>query len=169
MDAARAGFLMSFALAWNDRLLWTVRLWGQVEVQANSIERVQEYSTLEQESTGGVAPPAAWPSRGGTISVNGLTASYAPNLPPVLKNVSFEVKGGEKIGIVGRTGSGKSTLGISFFRFVEPTSGNITIDGININTLKLEDLSAYPPLRFCPLPIASGSLTSNDKKPSLVL
>jgi ABC-type multidrug transport system fused ATPase/permease subunit len=131
MDAARAGFIMSFALAWNDRLLWTVRLWGQVEVQANSIERVLEYSKLEQESIGGISPPAVWPSRGGTISVN---------LPPVLKNVSFEVKGGEKVGIVGRTGSGKSTLGLSFFRFIEPSSGNITIDGININDLKLEDL-----------------------------
>ncbi|GAA5979907.1 hypothetical protein JCM11641_007582 [Rhodosporidiobolus odoratus] len=140
MDAALAGFIMSFALAFNDRIIWVVRLWAQVEVQANSVERVQEYTQLEQESKGGIKPPAIWPTRGGSISVNQLTASYAPDLPPVLKGVSFEVKGGEKVGIVGRTGSGKSTLGLSFFRFIEPSSGNITIDGLDINTLNLQDL-----------------------------
>ncbi|GAA6009491.1 hypothetical protein JCM10207_003801 [Rhodosporidiobolus poonsookiae] len=140
MDASLAGFIMSFALAFNDRIIWVVRLWASVEVQANSVERVQEYTTLEQEAKGGVQPPAIWPTRGGSIAVNQLTASYAPDLPPVLKGVSFEVKGGEKVGIVGRTGSGKSTLGLSFFRFIEPTSGNITIDGLNINELRLEDL-----------------------------
>jgi len=71
--------------------------------------------SVEQESNGGVLPPAVWPSRFGAIRVKSLTASYAPELPPVLKGVSFEVKGGEKVGIVGRTGSGKSTLGLSFF------------------------------------------------------
>ncbi|BGP12105.1 Transporter of the ATP-binding cassette (ABC) [Rhodosporidiobolus nylandii] len=135
-----AGFIMSFALAFNDRIIWVVRLWAQVEVQANSVERVQEYTQLDQESKGGVKPPAIWPSRSGNITVNQLTASYAPGLPSVLKSVSFEVKGGEKIGIVGRTGSGKSTLGLSFFRFIEPSSGNITIDGIDINTLRLDEL-----------------------------
>ncbi|GAA5893134.1 hypothetical protein JCM6882_003894 [Rhodosporidiobolus microsporus] len=140
MDAALAGFIMTFALAFNDRIIWLVRLSAGMEVQLNSVERVQEYTDLDQESKGGIKPPAIWPTRGGSISVNGLTASYAPDLPPVLKGVSFEIKGGEKIGVVGRTGSGKSTLGLSFFRFIEPTSGNITIDGLDINKLRLEDL-----------------------------
>ncbi|GAA5828043.1 hypothetical protein JCM11251_005706 [Rhodosporidiobolus azoricus] len=140
MDAALAGFIMTFALAFNDRIIWLVRLSASAEVQMNSVERVQEYTNLEQESKGGIKPPAIWPTRGGSISVKKLTASYAPELPPVLKSVSFDVKGGEKIGVVGRTGSGKSTLGLSFFRFIEPTSGNISIDGLDINTLRLEDL-----------------------------
>ncbi|GAA6015204.1 hypothetical protein JCM11491_000503 [Sporobolomyces phaffii] len=140
MNPALAGFIMSFALAFQDRILWLVRLFSSMEVNANSLERVQEYMSVEQESQGGVSPPARWPDRKGAIRVKKLTASYAPELPPVLKQVSFEVKGGEKIGIVGRTGSGKSTLGLSFFRFIEPTSGCIEIDGININTLKLQDL-----------------------------
>lgn len=76
-----------------------------MEVNANSLERVQEYMSVEQESQVGVVPPARWPSRFGSIKVNKLTASYAPELPPVLKSVSFEVKGGEKVGIVGRTGT----------------------------------------------------------------
>ncbi|GAA5924113.1 hypothetical protein JCM1841_004577 [Sporobolomyces salmonicolor] len=140
MDPALAGFVMSFALAFNDRIIWVVRMWSTMEVNANSIERVQEYMAVEQESTGGRTPPAIWPSRYGSIHVKNLTASYAPDLPPVLKDVSFSVKGGEKIGIVGRTGSGKSTLCLSFFRFIEPTSGCIEIDGIDINTLRLDAL-----------------------------
>ncbi|GAA6043182.1 hypothetical protein JCM8097_008715 [Rhodosporidiobolus ruineniae] len=161
MDAALAGFIMSFALAFNDRIIWVVRLWAQVEVQANSVERVQEYTTLDQEAQGGVKPPAIWPSRGGKISVNGLTASYAPGLPSVLKNVSFEVNGGEKIGIVGRTGSGKSTLGLSFFRFIEPTSGHISIDGLNINTLRLEDLRSRLTIVAQEAALFAGSLRFN--------
>lgn len=116
---------------------------------------------LEQEDQGGVSPPAIWPSRDGSIEVEGLTASYSPDLPPVLKNVSFKVLPREKIGICGRTGkqallrrdfegqrlthsafagSGKSTLGLSFFRFIEPIAGRIVIDGQDINKLKLADL-----------------------------
>ncbi|GAA5991641.1 hypothetical protein JCM10908_001069 [Rhodotorula pacifica] len=140
IDAALAGFILSFAVSFQDRLLWVVRLSADLEVQANSVERIQEYLDIDQESQGGIKPPAIWPTRGGSISVKKLTASYAPELDPVLKGVSFEVMGGEKVGIVGRTGSGKSSLALSFFRFIEPSSGNITIDGLNINTLRLEDL-----------------------------
>ncbi|KAM0753978.1 hypothetical protein T439DRAFT_342117 [Meredithblackwellia eburnea MCA 4105] len=140
MDAALGGFVISFAIAFNERILWLVRLWSQVEINFNSVERVREYLDIDQESKVGVIPPAIWPSRDCTIEVQGLTASYAPELPPVLKNVSFKIKPREKIGICGRTGSGKSTLGLSFFRFIEPTSGRIVIDGLDINTLSLPEL-----------------------------
>lgn len=90
-----------------------MRLFSTMEVNANSLERVQEYTLVEQESQGGVAPPARWPDRQGSIKVKKLTASYAPELPPVLKEVSFEVKGGEKVGIVGRTGWSLSLLSLS--------------------------------------------------------
>ncbi|KAK4703719.1 hypothetical protein P7C70_g2503, partial [Phenoliferia sp. Uapishka_3] len=140
MDAALAGFVLSFAIAFNERILWVVRLWSVVEINFNSVERVREYLQLDQESKTGAIPPAIWPSRDGSIEVEGLTASYAPELPPVLKNVSFKILPKEKIGICGRTGSGKSTLGLSFFRFIEPTSGRIVIDGLDINTLSLPEL-----------------------------
>lgn len=111
-----------------------------MEINANSIERVGEYMELEQEAQGGIVPPATWPSREGTIEVEGLTATYSKDLAPVLKKVSFKVLPREKIGICGRTGSGKSTLGLSFFRFIEPSEGRIVIDGLDINTLSLPHL-----------------------------
>ncbi|KAM0790888.1 hypothetical protein ACM66B_004727 [Microbotryomycetes sp. NB124-2] len=139
-DPALAGFVVSFAITFTDRMLWVVRLYSQNEVNANSVERVREYMTLDQERRDGIVPPAAWPSREGQIRVENLTASYAPELGPVLKDLSFVVNPREKIGICGRTGSGKSTLGLSFFRFIEPTSGRIVIDGIDIGKLKLSEL-----------------------------
>ncbi|GAA5950238.1 hypothetical protein JCM10213_005210 [Rhodosporidiobolus nylandii] len=161
MDAGLAGFALSLALAFNERIIQVVQLTADLEVAANSIERVQEYSALPQESETGIAPPAIWPSRGGNISVNQLTASYGPGLPSVLKSVSFEIKGREKIGIVGRTGSGKSTLGLSFFRFIEPSSGNITIDGIDINTLRLDELRSRLTIVAQEAGIFAGTLRFN--------
>ncbi|GAA5922614.1 uncharacterized protein JCM15063_003362 [Sporobolomyces koalae] len=161
MDPALAGFIMSFALAFQDRILWLVRLFSSMEVNANSIERVQEYTVIEQEARGGSLPPAHWPSRFGSIKVKNLVASYAPELPPVLKDVSFDVKGGEKIGIVGRTGSGKSTLGLSFFRFIEPTSGCIEIDGVSINQVKLESLRSAITIVAQDAALFAGSLRFN--------
>ncbi|GAA5842131.1 hypothetical protein JCM9279_002796 [Rhodotorula babjevae] len=161
MDPALAGFVMSFAMAFADRALWTTRMWSQLEMQANSIERVQEYLELEQENQGGVKPPAIWPTRGATIEVKGLTASYAPELPAVLKDVSFTVQGGDKIGIVGRTGSGKSSLALSFFRFIEPTSGHISIDGLDINSLALDDLRSRLTIVAQEAALFKGSLRFN--------
>ncbi|PLW39571.1 hypothetical protein PCANC_15648 [Puccinia coronata f. sp. avenae] len=123
MPAALAGFALSYAITLNNKTLRIVRMLS--EINFNSIERIREYLGVQQEPRDGVQPPAAWPSKTGTIEVEGLTARYAPHLPPVLKSVSFCVKAGEKIGICGRTGSGKSTLALSFFRFIEAEAGRI--------------------------------------------
>jgi ABC-type multidrug transport system fused ATPase/permease subunit len=72
--------------------------------------------------------------------MNGCKYRYDPSLPNVLHDINFSVAAGEKIGIVGSTGSGKSTIALSFFRFVEPWTGSITIDGIDISTIGLTDL-----------------------------
>lgn len=74
------------------------------------------------------------------VVVEDLVVKYAPELPAVLKNVSFSLKAGERVGLLGRTGSGKSTLAMSILRFVDPTSGCIMIDGIDISTIGLYDL-----------------------------
>ena len=76
----------------------------------------------------------------GKIVFNDYNAKYRPNTPLVLKNISFEIKPREKLGVVGRTGSGKSTLCLSLFRLIEANSGNIFIDGIDISQIGLETL-----------------------------
>ncbi|KAH8913228.1 P-loop containing nucleoside triphosphate hydrolase protein, partial [Atractiella rhizophila] len=135
-------------ISFNERMLWCVRLWSIVEINLNSVERIQEYMELEacssylinKEKLDGDQPPASWPSRAGEIVVEDFSCRYAKELSPVLKGVSFTVKPGEKIGIVGRTGSGKSTLALSFFRFIEADTGRIVIDGLDISKVALRTL-----------------------------
>ena len=97
----------------------------------------------------------------GKINFNNYSVKYRPNTPLVLKNLNFEIKPKEKIGVVGRTGSGKSTLCLSIFRLLEPTNGNISIDGINISEIGLEILRKN--LTIIPQEpiLISGSLRSN--------
>ena len=91
----------------------------------NSVERVKEYDEQAEEGAAETAPdvarslPAGWPAAG-ALSVRGLRLRYRPELPLVLKDLDFEVAPGEKVGIVGRTGSGKSSLFLALFRMVEP-------------------------------------------------
>ncbi|CAG8784494.1 10201_t:CDS:2, partial [Cetraspora pellucida] len=80
-----------------------------------------------------------WPTNG-NIKVSGLTVHYSLNDEPALSDIKFSVKAEEKIGIVGRTAAGKTTLTNSFLRLTEATKGRIVIDGIDISTLSLEDL-----------------------------
>ncbi|KAH9820672.1 hypothetical protein DFH28DRAFT_884295 [Melampsora americana] len=139
-SAALSGFALSYVISFNFRTLWIVRWWGVNEINMNSLERIHEYLDIDQEAKAGVIPPAAWPSRSGSIEVENLSVSYAPHLPKVLKGVSFSAQPGEKIGICGRTGSGKSTLALSFFRFIEASEGKIIIDGQDISKLDLPSL-----------------------------
>lgn len=110
------------------------------------MERVIEYLDLPQEPPAIIEsnrPPAYWPSSTGSevlLRVDNLVVRYAPDLPPVLHGVSFQLKPRERVGLLGRTGSGKSTLAMALLRFVEPTEGTITIDGIDITKIGLEDL-----------------------------
>ncbi|GMF03683.1 unnamed protein product [Ambrosiozyma monospora] len=109
----------------------------------NSVERIEEYvEEIPQEPPAVIPetePSSNWPERG-AIEVSNLSIRYAPELPRVIDGVSFNVKPGEKVGIVGRTGAGKSTIIASFFRFVEPDSGYVKIDGVNICSLGLQRL-----------------------------
>ncbi|CAO3665762.1 unnamed protein product [Umbelopsis ramanniana] len=163
MDAGLAGLALSWALQFVPQVNWLVRNYTQVEMDLNSVERVQEYLELEQEPPTIITnsrPSAAWPTEG-CVSVNNLHIRYAPDLETVLRGVSFETKPKEKIGVVGRTGSGKSTLAMSLFRFVDPVEGSIVIDGIDITTIGTEDLRS----RLTIIPqdpiLFSGTIRSN--------
>ena len=139
-DAALAGFTLSYAITLVDVVLWLVRLYSVVEINLNAVDRVSEYLAIPSEAQHGQLPPAHWPTDTGMIHVRDLAVRYAPEFPRALDGVSFDVRPGEKIGIVGRTGSGKSTLSLAFFRFLEAEAGSITIDGINIADVPLATL-----------------------------
>lgn len=139
VDAAMAGFTISFALDFSMNMLLAVRNYSSLELDMNSAERIVEYSEIATEDQGGEKPPAAWPTSG-TMEIEDLEVSYAPELSPVLKGVTFTVKDNERIGVVGRTGAGKSSLTLALFRFLEARAGTIRIDGIDVSKIDLHSL-----------------------------
>jgi ABC-type multidrug transport system fused ATPase/permease subunit len=160
MDAALGGFALGFTLQYTEAVTWLLRNFAGIEIGMNSVERVIEYSEITIENEGGDDAPAAWPTDGRLI-VEDLTVSYAPDLPPVLKGLTFSVERNERIGVVGRTGAGKSSLTLALFRFLEAREGSIHIDGIDISKIKLHDLRS----RIAIIPqdpvLFSGTVRSN--------
>ncbi|RDL31200.1 uncharacterized protein BP5553_09989 [Venustampulla echinocandica] len=160
IDAALAGFALSFALEYGQVVIWTIRHYTNLELNMNAAERIMEYSNLATEPLDGADPPAAWPSEG-RLEVNDLVVGYAPDLPPVLKDLTFTVEPNERIGVAGRTGAGKSSLTLALFRFLEPREGSIHIDGLDISTIKLQALRS----RLAIIPqdpvLFSGTVRSN--------
>jgi ABC-type multidrug transport system fused ATPase/permease subunit len=160
IDASLAGFALSFALNFASVAETTISKYTAMELDMNSMERVLEYIQLETESTAGDGAERSWPSRG-RIVFRDLEVAYGKDLPPVLKGLSFEVPSHHRIGIVGRTGSGKSSLTLALFRFLQVRRGCIEIDGVDLSTLKLHDVRS----RLAIIPqdpvLFSGTLRSN--------
>ncbi|KAF5346100.1 hypothetical protein D9757_014021 [Collybiopsis confluens] len=139
-DASSVGFLLNMAVGFSGAILWWIRMVNQFEVRGNSLERIGAYIAIEQEkppAPDGV-PPAYWPATG-HLRVEDLSARYSPDGPKVLKNLSFEVNSGERIGVVGRTGSGKSSLMLSLLRLIY-SDGDVYYDGLSTSSVNLEDL-----------------------------
>ncbi|KAI8867302.1 P-loop containing nucleoside triphosphate hydrolase protein, partial [Ramicandelaber brevisporus] len=135
--AASAGFTLSYALSFSHTALRVARMYSELEMGMNSMERIEQYMKVEQEAPGIIPncrPPASWPHQGEVV-VRGLHARYAPEAPQVIKGISFSTRPGERIGIVGRTGAGKSSLGLLLLRMLEAESGSIEIDGIDISKI----------------------------------
>ncbi|XP_014480641.1 PREDICTED: multidrug resistance-associated protein 5-like isoform X2 [Dinoponera quadriceps] len=164
LSPAFAGLAMAYSTQMTGVFQYTVRLMSETEVRFISVERISYYlKTLQREGaskTVDVKPADNWPSCG-KIQFKSVQMRYREELPLVLIDVSFSVKAGEKIGIVGRTGSGKSSLIVALFRLVEICEGVIKIDGIDISKLELDvlrsKLSIIPqdPILF------SGTIRSN--------
>ncbi|KAI9501300.1 P-loop containing nucleoside triphosphate hydrolase protein [Coemansia spiralis] len=142
IDAGLAGFILSYALVFSEKMLMLIREYSSSEMKMNSVERIRQYLSIEQEaaleSELGHEPPASWPTKG-DLQIENLVAEYMPGVP-VLHSISLSVKHGEKIGVVGRTGAGKSTLSLALLRFVEASSGCILLDGVDISKIGLEEL-----------------------------
>lgn len=142
IDAGLAGLSLTYAITFTDNVLWVVRLYAMNEQNMNSVERVREYLQVEQEAPEIIEnnrPPVTWPEQGSVVFQN-YSTRYREDLDLVLRDVSFEIKPGQKVGIVGRTGAGKSSLTLALFRSLEADSGKILIDGIDISTIGLRDL-----------------------------
>lgn len=160
ISPAAAGFALTFALQYTKAVAGLLRKASATEAGIIAVERIMEYLDLPTESESGISAPDSWPSEG-AMEVSGLVATYDINLPPVLKNISFSIAPHRRIGIVGRTGAGKSSLASAIFRFIEPVEGSIRIDELDISTLKLQDLRR----RLCIVPqdpfLFSGTLRDN--------
>ncbi|CAL4958524.1 unnamed protein product [Urochloa decumbens] len=142
IDPGIAGLAVTYGLNLNMLQAWVVWSMCNLENKIISVERILQYMSIPAE------PPLSmsedklahnWPSQG-EIQLHDLHVKYAPQLPFVLKGLTVTFPGGLKTGIVGRTGSGKSTLIQALFRIVDPTIGQILIDGLNICTIGLHDL-----------------------------
>jgi ABC-type multidrug transport system fused ATPase/permease subunit len=163
IDAGMAGISLFYARSFLENIYWFIRQYTQVEMNLNSVERVQEYLEIDQEPPSvieGHRPPAAWPTTA-SIEIEDLVIRYAPELDPVLHGISFKTKPHEKVGIVGRTGSGKSTMALSFFRFLEPSSGSISIDGIDITKIGIQDLRSRMTIIPQDAILFSGTIRTN--------
>ncbi|XP_052429631.1 ATP-binding cassette sub-family C member 5-like [Carassius gibelio] len=141
---AYAGLAISYAVQLTGLFQFTVRLLSETEARFTSVERINHYiKNLESEGPrqicGSSAPVSSWPEEG-RITFQNVEMRYRDDLPLVLKNLSFSVLPEETIGIVGRTGSGKSSLGVALFRLAELSRGSIIIDGVDIAHIGLEDL-----------------------------
>ncbi|CAK7267015.1 ATP-binding cassette transporter yor1 [Sporothrix epigloea] len=135
------GLVLSYILAMVQVIQFTVRQLAEVENGMNAVERIQYYGQqLEEEAPmHTVEVRKSWPEKG-EIVFDDVEMRYRAGLPLVLRGLKMHVKGGERIGIVGRTGAGKSSIMSTLFRLVELSSGRITIDGIDIATIGLHDL-----------------------------
>ncbi|XP_046989951.1 ATP-binding cassette sub-family C member 10 isoform X2 [Schistocerca americana] len=139
-DAGLVGLAISYALSATGVLGGVANAFAETEREMVAVERVLQYvQSVEKESQGGEQPPYGWPAQG-VVSFNGVVLRYREDVVASLQGVSFETRPGEKLGVVGRTGAGKSSLLAALFRLTDPSSGRITIDRVNTASLSLSTL-----------------------------
>ncbi|KDR83050.1 hypothetical protein GALMADRAFT_866663 [Galerina marginata CBS 339.88] len=161
IGASNTGFSLNMAVDFCNMILYWVRIFNMFEVQSNSLERIQGYLDIDHEPTSTEAgkPPAAWPTSG-TIVVENLSARYSQTGPTILRDLSFRIESGERVGIVGRTGSGKSTLTLALLRCVV-TEGTVYYDGLPTNTINLDALRSSVTIIPQTPELISGTLRRN--------
>ncbi|KAE8730152.1 DNA-binding protein GT-1 [Hibiscus syriacus] len=142
IDPSMAGLAATYGLNLNVLQAWVIWNLCNVENKMISVERILQFSNIPSEAPLVIEdcrPKPDWPTQG-RIELENLQVQYKPTLPMVLKGITCTFPGEKKIGVVGRTGSGKSTLIQALFRVVEPCGGQIMIDGVDISTIGLQDL-----------------------------
>ncbi|KAJ1525343.1 hypothetical protein ONE63_010161 [Megalurothrips usitatus] len=142
IGASKVGLSVSYALQITMVLNWLVRFVSEVENNIVSVERIKQYEETPQETPWNdqeVQVSASWPEQG-AVEFRKYAIRYREGLDLVLKGIDVSVGGGEKVGIVGRTGAGKSSLTLGLFRIVEAAGGQILIDGVDIGRVDLHTL-----------------------------
>ncbi|XP_015036515.1 multidrug resistance-associated protein 1 isoform X6 [Drosophila pseudoobscura] len=163
-DPGLVGLSVSYALQVTQTLNWLVRMSSDIETNIVSVERIKEYGETKQEAAWELEQdkdkPKHWPEEG-RVEFQNFQVRYREGLDLVLRGVSFNITGGEKVGIVGRTGAGKSSLTLALFRIIESAGGRIMIDGVDIAGMGLHMLRS----RLTIIPqdpvLFSGSLRIN--------
>ncbi|KAH9922662.1 multidrug resistance-associated ABC transporter [Fomitopsis serialis] len=159
--ASNIGFSLVMAVGFSSQILWFVRVFNRLEVAGNSVERIKQYLDIEHEPkpTAVGVPPAYWPASG-QLKVDKLSARYSENGPRVLHEISFEAKSGERVGIVGRTGSGKSSLALALLRCIH-TEGEVFYDGLATDDINLDALRSSITIIPQSPELLSGTLRQN--------
>lgn len=143
VDPGAVGLALSYALEITTALMYTVKTSSQIENSLVAVERVLEYTAIPPEapleSSPSTAPLPSWPTAG-AIEFQHYSTRYRPGLPFVLENLNLSIPAGARVGIVGRTGAGKSTLALALFRIIEPADGAIAIDNVDTTCIGLNDL-----------------------------
>ncbi|XP_066289095.1 multidrug resistance-associated protein 1-like [Branchiostoma lanceolatum] len=163
LSPGAVGLSLSSALSIDWILTTMVHIIGHLERNVVSLERLQQYAQTPAEADWTVEdhrPPDNWPAEG-NVSLSSYQTRYRDGLDLVIKDITVNISSGEKIGIVGRTGAGKSSLVLAIFRIIEAAGGEIVIDGVNISTIGLHDLRS----RITVIPqdpvVFSGTLRMN--------
>lgn len=142
ISSSSGGVVLSYMVTVQSVFGQMIRQSAEIENNMNSIERLLHYTReLPQEADherkgDKELEKSLWPSEG-RVRFDALTASHRPELPPALRAVDLDIKPGQRIGVVGRTGAGKSTLLSALLRLMEPTSGTVSIDGVDVSTIGL--------------------------------
>uniref|UniRef100_A0A7S1T954 Probable ATP-dependent transporter ycf16 n=1 Tax=Compsopogon caeruleus TaxID=31354 RepID=A0A7S1T954_9RHOD len=143
MTPGLAGISITYALQVTSTLGWMIRAASNIETNMNNVERILQYISLEQEDEevkeDSDPREGSWPSVG-NVEFRDVVLKYRESQPAVLNQLSFTIEGGQKVGVCGRTGAGKSSLIMALFRMVELSSGQILLDGMNVRSLGLATL-----------------------------
>ena len=161
LSAGVAGLAITYAISLLDSLSWNIRMICNLETDSVAIERVREYEKIEQEAaweTGEVEED--WPSTG-EVEVEEVEARYRESLPPCLQQLQLSLSSGERLGVCGRTGAGKSSLASLLLRIIEPSRGSVRLAGVNTARVGLQQLRARLTIVPQDCVMFSGSLAFN--------
>lgn len=142
VNPSTTGLVLSYTMQVTGMIGWMVRQFAEVENNMNATERVHHYGTkldTEADFQSANPPEPSWPAQGALTFTN-VEMAYRPGLPLVLKGLNLQIRAGERVGIVGRTGAGKSSILAALYRMSELSKGSIVVDGIDVSRIGLHEL-----------------------------